>query len=203
MSARKYIRWMAVNSWATSTSSVISTNSMLNSIMNSPSYTSVIATTYVGKDIIGQLGGLGYAWRTGKKADQQPMKYVTKGALIQQGALFLENFSILITNKTFVLPFLGLSSTMKNVSFISMGAVNANNLQKLSSGNIGEFYSKVASINTLSSTLGMITGIGIIHMIPSYTVRTMLIMPLLGIVSIYSLRQATKLAGDVSQIEKV
>lgn len=203
MSARKYIRWMAVNSWATSTSSVISTNSMLNSIMSSPSYTSVIATTYVGKDIIGQLGGLGYAWRTGKKADQQPMKYVTKGALIQQGALFLENFSILITNKTFVLPFLGLSSTMKNVSFISMGAVNANNLQKLSSGNIGEFYSKVASINTLSSTLGMITGIGIIHMVPSYTVRTILIMPLLGIVSIYSLRQATKLAGDVSQIEKV
>jgi hypothetical protein len=171
--------------------------------MSSPSYTSVIATTYVGKDIIGQLGGLGYAWRTGKKADQQPMKYVTKGALIQQGALFLENFSILITNKTFVLPFLGLSSTMKNVSFISMGAVNANNLQKLSSGNIGEFYSKVASINTLSSTLGMITGIGIIHMVPSYTVRTILIMPLLGIVSIYSLRQATKLAGDVSQIEKV
>jgi hypothetical protein len=162
--------------------------------MSTPSYTSVIATTYVGKDIIGQLGGLGYAWRTGKKADEQPMKYVTKGAVVQQAALFLENSSILISNKLFVLPFLGLSSTLKNVSFISMGAVNAKNLQKLSSGNIGEFYSKVASINTLSSTLGMITGIGIIHVIPSYTIRTVAIMPILGVISVYSLRQATKLA---------
>lgn len=194
MSVKKYIRWMALNSWASSTSAVISTNSMLSSIMTTPSYTSVIATTYVGKDIIGQLGGLGYAWRTGKKADQQPMKYVTKGALIQQIAFFLENSSILITNKIFVLPFLGLSSTLKNVSFISMGAVNANNLQKLSSGQIGEFYSKVASINTLASTVGMVTGIGIIHLIPSYTIRSLVIMPCLGAISVYSLRQATKLA---------
>lgn len=194
MSVKKYIRWMALNSWASSTSAVISTNSMLSSIMNTPSYTSVIATTYVGKDIIGQLGGLGYAWRTGKKADQQPMKYVTKGVLLQQAAFFLENSSILITNKIFVLPFLGVSSTLKNVSFISMGAVNANNLQKLSSGQIGEFYSKVASINTLSSTIGMVTGIGIIHLIPSYTIRSFVVMPILGAISVYSLRQATKLA---------
>lgn len=194
MSVKKYIRWMALNSWASSTSAVISTNSMLSSIMTTPSYTSIIATTYVGKDIIGQLGGLGYAWRTGKKADQQPMKYVTKGALIQQIAFFLENSSVLITNKIFILPFLGLSSTLKNVSFISMGAVNANNLQKLSSGQIGEFYSKVASINTLASTVGMVTGIGIIHLIPSYTIRSLVIMPCLGAISVYSLRQATKLA---------
>jgi hypothetical protein len=197
MLANKYIRWVALNSWATSTSAVISTNSMLNSIISTPSYTSVIATTYVGKDIIGQLGGLGYAWQTGKKADQQPVKYITKGALIQQAALFLENSSILFSNKMFILPFLGLSSTLKNVSFISIGAVNANNLQKLSSGNIGEFYSKVASINTLASTLGMITGIGIIHTIPSYTIRTIVIMPILGLVSVYSLRQATKLTEQV------
>lgn len=193
MLAKRYIKWMALNSWATSASAVISTNSMLNSIMSTPSYTSVIATTYVGKDIIGQLGGLGYVWKTGKKADQQPVKYVTKGALILQGALFLENSSVLITNKMFILPFLGLSSMMKNISFISMGAVNANNLQKLAFGNIGEFYAKVASVNTLASTIGMITGIGIIHILPSYTVRTMVVMPVLGAISVYSLRKATEM----------
>jgi len=193
MNMKKYIRWMALNSWASSASSVISTNSMLSSIMNIPSYTSVIATTYVGKDIMGQLGSLVYAWKTGKKADQQPIKYVTKGALLQQTALFLENSSVLITNNNYILPFLGVSSTLKNVSFISMGAVNANNLQKLSTEHIGELYSKVASINTLSSTVGMVTGIGIIHVIPSYTVRSLLVMPILGAISVYSLRKATNL----------
>ena len=193
MLAKRYIKWMAINSWASSTSAVISTNSMLSSIATTPSYTSVIASTYVGKDLIGQLGGLSYAWRTGKKADQEPVKYVTKGAMIQQGAFFLENSAWLIENKLFVFPFLGVSSTMKNISFISIGAVNANNLQKISSSQIGEFYSKVASINTLAATLGIITGIGIIHLIPSYTIRSLVVMPILGVISVYSLRQSTKL----------
>jgi len=194
MSVQKYIRWMALNAWASSTSAVISTNSMLGSIMSEPSYTTVIATTYVGKDIIGQLGGLGYAWKTGNSADKQPLPYITKGTVIQQSAFFLDNMSVLIENKIFILPFLGFSSMLKNVGFISMGAVNAGNLQKLSSGQIGEFYSKVASINTLASTFGMLTGIGIIHVVPSYLVRSCLIMPVLGAISVYSLRQATKIA---------
>lgn len=188
---------MALNSWASSVSSVISTNSMLNSIVGTtPTYTSVIATTYIGKDIIGQLGGLSYAWKTGKKADEQPTKYITKGGIIQQASFYLENASVLIpqSGANFVLPFLGLSSTLKNVSFIAIGAVNANNLQKLSSGNIGAFYSKVASLNTLASTFGMITGIAILHFIPSYEVRTFLILPILSGISIYSLRKATKIS---------
>ena len=127
--SKNYLRLMALNSWASSASAVISTNSMLNSIMgNTPTYTSVLATTYIGKDIIGQLGGLSYAWRTGKKADEQPVKYITKGALIQQGSFYLENASVLIpaSGANFVLPFLGLSSTLKNVSFIAIGATFKN-----------------------------------------------------------------------------
>lgn len=190
---RKYLKWMALNSFSSSVSSVISTNSMLSSIMNTPSYTSIIATNYVGKDIIGQLGGLTYAWKTGKKADNQPLNYITKGSIIQQVSFFLENASPLIDNKLFILPFLGFSSTLKNISFISIGAVNANNLQKLSQGHIGEFYSKAASINTISSTLGMIVGITIIHFIPSYTIRSIVILPAMSAISIYSLRKATQI----------
>lgn len=193
---KNYIKWMAINSWATSTSSVISTNSMLNSIMTTPSYTSIIATTYIGKDILGQLGGLIYAYKTGKHADKNPLNYVSKGVFLGQLSFYLENFSPLISNKNLILPFLGLSSCLKNVSFISIGAVNANNLQKISNQNIGEVYTKVASINTLASTGGMITGIAIINFLPSYTVRTFLIMPILTFISLYSLRKSTTIANN-------
>jgi len=190
--SKKYIGWMALNSWATSTMNVLSTNSMLSSIMgNSPSFSSLITTTYVGKDIIGQLGGLSYAWKTGKKADKQPLVYITKGSVIQQVSFYLENASVFVTNSKLILPFLGLSSTLKNVSFISLGAVNANNIQKLSPQGVGEFYSKVAGINTISSTVGMITGIALLQFVPSYTLRTFCIMPLLSVIGVYSLRKAT------------
>lgn len=208
---RQYLKWTAINSFSTSVSSVISTNSMLSSITSEgPSYSSIITANYIGKDIIGQLGGLMYAWKTGKTADTQPLKYITKGVFILQASFYIENLAPLVTNKLFVLPFLGFSSTLKNISFISIGAVNANNLQKLatqsvtqtpsetqsaSTSNIGECYSKAASINTLSSTLGMICGIGIIYFIPSYTIRTTVILPVMSVISIYSLRKCTNIAN--------
>jgi len=198
---RQYLKWTAINSFSTSVSSVISTNSMLSSITSEgPSYSSIITANYIGKDIIGQLGGLMYAWKTGKTADTQPLKYITKGVCVLQASFYIENLAPLVTNKLFVLPFLGFSSTLKNISFISIGAVNANNLQKLatqcaSTSNIGECYSKAASINTLSSTLGMICGIGIIYFIPSYTVRTTVILPIMSVISIYSLRKSTNIAN--------
>jgi len=190
---KSYVKWMSIHNFSSSVSSVISTNSMLGSIINTPSYTSVLAVNYVGKDIIGQLGSLAYAWKTGKGADIEPLKYITKGGIILQTSFFVENCTPLISNNIFIMPFLGFCSLLKNVSFISIGAVNAKNIQKLSNGNIGEFYSKSASINTMSSTLGMIVGIGIIHMIPSYTIRSLVVLPTMSMISIYSLRKATKI----------
>ena len=190
---KSYVKWMSIHNFSSSVSSVISTNSMLGSVINTPSYTSVLAVNYVGKDIIGQLGSLVYAWKTGKGADREPLKYITKGGIILQTSFFVENCTPLISNNIFIMPFLGFSSLLKNVSFISIGAVNAKNIQKLSDGNIGEFYSKSASINTMSSTLGMIVGIGIIHMIPSYTIRSLVVLPTMSMISIYSLRKATKI----------
>jgi hypothetical protein len=187
---------MAINSFSTSISSVIAMNSMLSSIMIKPSYTDIVTTTYVGKDIIGQLGGLLYSLYTGKKADKQPEKYIKKGIAIQQSSLYLENFSVLIKNNDLILPFLGFSSILQNISFISIGAVNANNLQKLGKENIGELYCKVASINTLASSLGMIVGIGIVNFIPSYTVRSVCILPLLTCVNFYTINKALKVVNN-------
>ena len=129
---RTYLKWSAINSFSTSICSVISTNSMLSSIITTPSYTSVIATNYIGKDVIGQLGSIIYAWKTGKHADSKPLKYITSGSILLQTSFFIENFSPFITNKLFIIPFLGLSSTLKNISFLSIGAVNTHNLQKIS-----------------------------------------------------------------------
>jgi len=193
---KKYIRYTSLNSWAVSVSSVISTNSMLSTISTvSPSYTDMISTTYIGKDIIGQLGGLYYSFKTSQKADKQPNKYIKNGALLCQLSFFIENSTPLIKNPDFILPFLGFSSFLKNISFISIGAVNASNLQKLSleNKNIGESYSKIASLNTLASTAGMITGIFILNLIPSYTVRTVFFLPILSFISVFSLKKATDL----------
>lgn len=193
-----YAGWMALNSWATSTTAVLSTNSMLSSIMT-PSYPSVITATYIGKDIVGQLGGLIFAWKTGKKADKQPLGYASKGVAIQQVAYYLENSSSLFPSGS-LLPILGISSAMKNISFITIGSVNANVLQNLAKnekGGIGEFYSKIASINTLASTLGMLSGIALIYSIPSYTIRTGCVMPILSFISFYSMKEAIRSVGSV------
>ena len=187
---------MAINSFSTSISSVIAMNSMLSSIMIKPSYTDIVATTYVGKDIIGQLGGLFYSLYTGKKADKQPEKYITNGIAMQQYSLYLENFSVLIKNSDLILPYLGFSTILQNISFISIGAVNANNLQKLGKENIGELYCKVASINTLASSIGMIVGISIVNFIPSYTVRSVFILPLLTSINFYTINKALKVVNS-------
>lgn len=196
LKTKKYIFWMSLNSCVESCAFVLSTNSMLSSIMATPSYTTVIATTYVGKDIIGQLGGMIYGWRNGKKADVNPVPYITKGSIMQHTGCHLENASILVQNADFVLPFLGLSSILKNTAFISIGAVSASNIQKLSEKNIGELYSKVAGINTLASTLGMLSGIGIIHGIPCYETRSYAVLPTLTAISLYCVRKATKIANN-------
>jgi hypothetical protein len=168
---------------------------MLGSVVSS-SVSTVLASTYIGKDIIGQLGGMAYAWKTGKTADKDPKKYMAIGNGMLQMSFYVENASPYIP-KEYVLPFLGLSSTLKNISFLSIGAVNAKNLQQLSSptDNIGYLYSKVASINTLSSTFGMICGISIIHFIPSYTLRTTYVLPVLSAISLYSTNKATSIAN--------
>lgn len=201
------MKWMALNSMATSCSSVISTHAMLSSItapLTTPSSSLAVTSTYIGRDLIGQLGGLVYSWRTGKKSAQQSLKYVTVGAILQQGSFFLENSAIFLP-ASLSLPFLGLCSTLKNISFISMGAVNATNLQRISTKtdmDIGDLYAKVASINTLASTAGMALGIILLHLIPSYSIRTVTILPILGAISIFTLRKSTQLGLQMVYSDK-
>jgi hypothetical protein len=144
---QKYISLMGINSMINSCASVLSTNSMLSVVTETPSYSDIISINYIGKDIVGQIGGLYYVLKTGKNADKKPYNYITKGIIFQQISYNLENFLPNIINKNYFLPTLGFTSLLKNISFISIGAVNANNLQKLSNKeSIGELYSKVSII---------------------------------------------------------
>jgi hypothetical protein len=200
----RYGAYMALHNWSTSTSFVLSTNSILHSLV-SPERSSAISTvgimtsTYIGKDIIGQLGGMMYSWKTGKQADKKPLPYVTKGALIDQCALHIENSSMLFSKACpeLLLPVLGISSIMHNTAFVSVAAVNAKNIQSLASKSIGQTYSKLAAVNTLASTIGMLSGISILSIVPSYTIRSIVILPVLSTISVYSLRKATRIADIV------
>lgn len=186
-----YLKWSAINNFTTSISSVISTNSMLHSInIPNPSYESIITLNYVGKDIIGQFGSLLYSWKKGKNSDVEPLKHIIYGGIFLQTSFCIENLTPLITNSSYILPILGFSNIIKNISFISIGSVNIQNIQQISKGhNIGEIYSKIASINTIASTLGMVIGIVIIHFVPSHTIRTLCILPFLSVINIYSLQK--------------
>ena len=186
-----YLKWSAINNFTTSISSVISTNSMLHSInIPNPSYESIITLNYVGKDIIGQFGSLLYSWKKGKNSDVEPLKHIIYGGIFLQTSFFIENSTPLITNSSYILPILGFSNIIKNISFISIGSVNIQNIQKISKGhNIGEIYSKISSINTIASTFGMVIGIVIIHFVPSHTIRTLCILPFLSVINIYSLHK--------------
>lgn len=190
----KYISCMALNSFSTSCSFVISTHSMLNSITSSnASSQTLITSTFISKDIIGQLGCLLYSLKTGKKADINPKKYSLKGSIFLESSIYLETLSPFLKDTHYVAPYLGISSVLKNIAYISIGSVNTVNFQRINKDNIGELYTKVASINTLSSTLGMIVGLGIIKTCSLYS---FCFLPILSSVSIYSMQKSISIAFE-------
>lgn len=194
----RYMAWSAINSWSSSINSVISTNSMLSAITTDVSYTATVTTTYVGKDIIGQLGGLLYALKNSSSADNTPVKHAKKGSVLHGAGIFIENSAPLLANISpmLTLPVLGVANFCKNVSWISIGAVNTKNMQKLDHKNMGKLYTQISACNTVASTIGMFMGICIVHFIPSYTIRSMCVIPPLILLNIYSIKKATKIAQE-------
>ena len=71
---KQFIGWSFISNILVSTQSVIATHSMLHSINTNSEITRTL--NYVGKDIIGQLGGLFYLANIGKKIDKNPEKFL-------------------------------------------------------------------------------------------------------------------------------
>jgi len=184
----EYLSWSFISNIIVSAESAIGSHCMLASIgSDSETYRTV---NYVGKDIIGQLGGLGYISKMSKKADKEPYKFLTYSHIIQQLA-----FASLFTTPlapSFFLPIAGCSNILSNISFAGFGAINAMCIQRLAlDNNIGEIYAKISIINMIGSSIGLGVRVCITSAIPDHHTR-LCITPLLTGIRIYSLNRAIR-----------
>jgi len=145
---------------------------------------------YIGKDIIGQLGSLGYIAKMGQKADKNPERFLLYSNIIQQTAYVATCITPLAP--VYFLPIAGFSNILANVSFTGFGAINAKCISQLAiEDNIGEIYAKISVINTLGSSIGLLLGVGITVAIPDYGMR-MFVLPFLGAGRVYTFNRAIK-----------
>jgi glutamate N-acetyltransferase/amino-acid N-acetyltransferase len=167
---------------------VLGTHSMLGISGQTDSHLS-LSMNYIGKDIVGQLGGLWYMSRMGNKADKEPHRFINYSLFFQQSSVFMECATPLLPLSLFV-PVAGIANIGKNISAIGVGAVNAKIIQKLAKDdNIGEMYAKISILNTLGSTIGMGLGLITTFYIPNHTDRLFLV-PLLSIMRVYSYKKS-------------
>lgn len=184
----EYLAWSFISNLIVSAESAISTHSMLAVLgVQSEAYRTF---NYVGKDIIGQLGALGYISKMSSKADEEPYKFLQYSHIVQQlsyGSMFC---TPLVPD--LFLPIAGCSNILTNISFAGFGAVNAICIQKLATNNnIGELYAKLSIINMIGSSIGLAVGVAITMFVPDHTTRLCL-TPVLAAGRIYSLNRAVR-----------
>lgn len=180
-----YLLWSSLSNFVVSIEVVLSTHSMLNAFGNESVHNN-LTLNYIGKDVIGQMGGLFIMNKISKQIDKNPNNFIKYSLLLQQFGTILENITPLVPTSPII--FLGaLSNICKNISFMGTGGINAKVINKLSidKDNIGELYSKLAIINTLSTSIGMSIGIGLTILIPCHSTRLFL-LPVLGLIRYYS-----------------
>jgi hypothetical protein len=159
------------------------------SVLGKSSNELTLSINYIGKDMLGQIGGLWYINKIGRISDKEPSKFVKYSLGFQQSAVFLECATPLLPVLLFV-PVAGIANIAKNISFTGFGAVNAKIIQKLAQdNNIGEIYAKITILNTIGSTVGMGLGLIIAGYIPDHSMRLML-MPLFTGIRVYSYNKA-------------
>lgn len=185
---QQYIGWSFISNVLVSVENALSSHSMLHAIDIGSD--TVRTANYIGKDIIGQIGGLIYIANMGKKSDQQPTRFLFYSNILQQSAYISMCMTPLIPN--YFLPIAGFSNILSNISFTGFGVINAKCIQILAiDNNMGEMYAKVSVINTLGSSIGLLIGLGITTLIPEHDIRLCLI-PLLAVGRICSFRLAIK-----------
>lgn len=172
----QYVGWSFVSNVLVSAESAMSTHSMLNAIDNCPD--ELRTANYIGKDIIGQIGGLAYMAKMGKESDKNPHRFLFYSNILQQFAYTSLCATPMVS--AHFLPIAGVSNIFINISFIGFGAINAKCIQELGiDGNIGEIYAKISVFNTLGSSIGLLLGLSIIATIPDHSAR-MFIIPFLA-----------------------
>lgn len=184
----RYVYWSLLSNAIGSMEGVLSTHSML-SVVGKESNELVISVNYIGKDIVGQLGGLWYINKMAQKSDEDPKAFAKYSILFEQTSNFLECATPLLPTLIFI-PTAGIANIGKNISAIGIGAVNAKIIQKLAKeNNIGEIYSKIGVLNTIGSSIGMGFGLILTCVIPCHTTR-LCIIPILAYIRYYCYQTA-------------
>jgi len=185
---KKYVGWSCFSNFIMSIEGVLSTHSMLSVIGHTNSELN-FSLNYIGKDIIGQLGGLYYMNKMGQKADKDHIKFIKYSMIFQQTSIFMECGTPLLP-VSFFIPVAGIANIGKNIAFTGIGAINAKIIGKLAKdNNIGEIYAKISVLNTLASTIGMGVGLIIAARVPDHYMR-LSIMPFFACIKIYSYNKA-------------
>lgn len=185
-----YLKWSFLSNVIVSIQSAMSTHSMLD-VLSDDMGGGYKTINYIGKDIIGQVGALFYISKMGEKADKEPERFLLYSNAIQQTSFFMVSCTPLVSNTMF-LPIAGVSNVFSNISFTGYGAVNAKCIQMISEdNNIGEVYSKLTTVNTMASSIGLSVGVGICIYIPDHESR-LCFLPLLGALRIYTYNRAIK-----------
>jgi hypothetical protein len=182
----KFMGWSFVSTALVSVQTAMSTHSMLD-VVGDSSYRSF---NYIGKDVIGQIGGLYYMTHMASKSDQEPKKVLWYSNVVQQSSYFLMSVTPLVPTDLF-LPLAGFSNTLANISFTGYGAINAKCIRHLSDDgkNTGEIYSKITTMNTLASSIGLTAGVLVCMCIPEPEYRTAVI-PFIGFARVYAFNKA-------------
>ena len=186
----QYIGWSCLSNVIISMESVLSTHSMLSTIGHT-SNEFTLSVNYIGKDIVGQLGGLYYMNKMGSKIDKNSVDFIKYSMILEQSAVVLECTTPLLPLGSFI-PVAGVANVTKNVSFTGFGAVNAKIIQKLAQeNNVGEIYAKISVLNTIGSSIGMGLGLVIASYLQDHTMRLGLI-PILSYMRLYTYKRSIK-----------
>lgn len=184
----RFSGWLAVSTVASSAQSVLSTEAMLTMLLGTESHT----WNYVGRDVLGQLGGLLVMSGLTKQTDKNPGRFLWMSHALQQASMALLLYTPELSPSLFM-PVAAIANICTNVSFIGYGSLNAKCIQKLSSGhsNVGELYSKLTVYQTLASTVGLSMGMMLNESVHT-SLHTYPLFFLLGLVRVYCCNQAVK-----------
>jgi hypothetical protein len=180
---KRYIGWSMISNIVSSVQYTICVDNMLCAVDSN-------THLYIGKDIIGQLGSLGYMAKMAKNADDNPVKFLTYSHITQQTGMGIVCLGCM-TNIDF-LYIGGIAGIMNNISFAGFGAINAKCITKLAvNNNIGEIYAKITIINTIASSMGMFLGLSLTYFVPDREIR-LCMLPVLGIIRVWAFNKAVK-----------
>ncbi len=185
----KFIFWSTLSNIIVSIQSTISTHDML-SVIKTGDTNFEISLNYMSKEIFGQLGSLFILNKIGKNVDLHMNKFKNISLGVQHTSFFIESLTPFVPS--YFIPISSIANIGKNICWPCFGAINTKSIQKLSQdNNVGEIYTKLSIFNTFGSSVGMISGLFIIHMIPETSFR-LLLFPILTSLRIYTLNKSLK-----------